>query len=138
MTADMSQGEAVLLRETVARHAEFDAFYGAEHVRLFRSLLLLTSSREEAEDVAHEAFVRVLERWERVKGMASPRAYLYRTALNLHRNGLRRRWRRARLLLSEPAVERDTSAYGTGANLTTPGLTLRVFESLPDPAGQRQ
>jgi RNA polymerase sigma factor (sigma-70 family) len=106
---EMPDGEAVVLRGTVARDAGFDAFYGAEHVRLFHALFLLTWSREDAEDVSHEAFVRVLERWERIRDMASPRAYLYRTALNLHRNGLRRRWRWTRLVLSERGVERDAS-----------------------------
>jgi RNA polymerase sigma-70 factor, ECF subfamily len=105
---EMSDGEAVVLK-AVTKDAGFDAFYGSEHVRLFHALFLLTWSREDAEDVSHEAFVRVLERWERIRDMASPRAYLYRTALNLHRNGLRRRWRWTRLVLSERGVERDAS-----------------------------
>jgi RNA polymerase sigma-70 factor (ECF subfamily) len=105
----MPDGDAVVLGAAVDTDAGFEAFYGAEHVRLFRALLLLTWSPEDAEDVAHEAFVRVLERWDRIRDMASPRAYLYRTALNLQRNGLRRRWRRTRLSFSERMVERDAS-----------------------------
>jgi DNA-directed RNA polymerase specialized sigma24 family protein len=31
--------------------------------RLFGSLCLMTGSRDEAEEIAQEAFVRVLERW---------------------------------------------------------------------------
>lgn len=106
---DMPEGQAVVFGGAIVKEAGFDAFYGAEHLRLFRALCLLTWSREDAEDVTHEAFVRVLERWERISDMASPRAYLYRTALNLHRNGLRRRLRRTRLVLSERGVERDAS-----------------------------
>ena len=52
-----------------------------------------------------EAFVRVLERWDRVARMDRPEGYLYRTAMNLHRN----RQRRARLALRKLT----SSAAGT-------------------------
>jgi RNA polymerase sigma-70 factor (ECF subfamily) len=105
----MPEADAVVLGGSVARDAGFDEFYRAEHVRLFHALFLMTWNREDAEDVSHEAFVRVLERWERIRDMTSPQAYLYRTALNLYRSGLRRRWRRARPSLSERLIERDAS-----------------------------
>jgi RNA polymerase sigma-70 factor (ECF subfamily) len=89
--------------------SSFDAFYQSEHAALFRSLLLLTGERAEAEDVAHEAFVRVLERWDRVVGMEAPRAYLFKIALNLHRNTLRRKWRKARRAVIERGVSEDFS-----------------------------
>jgi RNA polymerase sigma-70 factor (ECF subfamily) len=89
---------------------DFDGFYRREHTRLYRSLLLICASRPEAEDVAHEAFVRVFERWDRVATMDAPRAYLYRTAFNLHRNALRRASRRARRLLFDRGIEEDFSA----------------------------
>lgn len=89
--------------------SSFDALYQNEHAALFRSLLLLTGERAEAEDIAHEAFVRVLERWDRVAGMEAPRAYLFKTALNLHRNTLRRKWRRARRGITEREVSEDFS-----------------------------
>jgi len=76
--------------ETVSGAETFEAFFDAEHRRLYRSLVLITGDRQEADDVAQEAMVRVLERWDRVEGMDDPRAYLYRTALNLNRN--RHRW----------------------------------------------
>jgi RNA polymerase sigma factor (sigma-70 family) len=90
----------------------FDAFYEREHVRLFRSLLLLTGSREEAEDLSHEAFVRVLQHWERIAAMEAPSAYLYRTALNLRRNALRRLWLRAKKGPEPPEVQADASEPG--------------------------
>jgi RNA polymerase sigma-70 factor (ECF subfamily) len=94
----------------------FDEFYVAERVRLFRSVLLLTGSREEAEDITHSAFVKVLERWDRVSSMESPGAYLYRAALNLHRSELRRAWRRFRSYPADresegvQSVQEDASA----------------------------
>ncbi|MFL5797919.1 MAG: RNA polymerase sigma factor [Actinomycetota bacterium] len=75
--------------------AAFSEFFEASHVSLFRAMYLLTGNRQEAEELMQEAFVRVLERWERVVRMESPEGYLYRIALNLHRN----RQRRARLVV---------------------------------------
>ncbi len=46
-------------------------------------------SRQVAEDVAHDAYVRVLERSSETE-IAHPRAFLYRTALNLVIDGHRR------------------------------------------------
>ena len=43
-------------------------------------MMLLTGDPFEAEELAHEAITRVLERWERVRAMGSPTGYLFRTA----------------------------------------------------------
>jgi RNA polymerase sigma-70 factor (ECF subfamily) len=87
----------------------FDVFYSALFVPLFRSMLLLNGNAAEAEDVTQEAFVRVLERWESVSRMEAPNAYLFRTALNLERNRLRRAWRRSRRVPEERDVKQDFS-----------------------------
>lgn len=78
-------------------------------VPLFRSMLLLTGNTAEAEDLTHEAFVRVLERRESISRMEAPNAYLFRTALNLERNRLRRAWRRSRKVFEERDVQEDFS-----------------------------
>jgi RNA polymerase sigma-70 factor (ECF subfamily) len=90
--------------------SSFDGFYEGEYVRLFRALLLLTGSREEAEDLCHDSFVRVLQRWDRVSAMESPAAYLFRTAFNLRRNSLRRLRRRPRDPAMDPSSAQDASA----------------------------
>ncbi len=72
---------------------EFEAFFRAEHERLFQTLVLVCGDRSEAEEVAQEAMVRAFERWDRVLKADSPAAYVYRIALNLNR----RRHRRAAL-----------------------------------------
>lgn len=69
---------------------DFGAFFERERVRLLRATLLLTGNVAEAQDLAQEALARVLERWDRVCTMDSPDGYLYRTALNLNRERLRR------------------------------------------------
>jgi RNA polymerase sigma-70 factor (ECF subfamily) len=68
----------------------FERFFADENEQLGRALYLLTGDTAEAEELAQESMVRVLERWERVARMASPTGYLYRTALNLHRSRIRR------------------------------------------------
>jgi RNA polymerase sigma-70 factor (ECF subfamily) len=70
--------------------ASFEEFFGAEKDRLLRALAFATGSTEEAEDLAQDAFTRVLERWETVRTMDDPAGYLHRTAMNLFRNKLRR------------------------------------------------
>jgi RNA polymerase sigma-70 factor (ECF subfamily) len=80
----------------------FDEFFENERERLFRALLLVTHDSAESEDLAQEAFVRVLERWDRVARIEDPVGYLYRTAMNLHRSALRRALTAARRSLQPP------------------------------------
>ena len=67
----------------------FEEFFRNEKAGLFRALCIVTRNRHEAEELTQDAFVRVLERWERVGAMDDPRAYLYGTAMNAFRMGLR-------------------------------------------------
>jgi RNA polymerase sigma-70 factor (ECF subfamily) len=78
----------------------FEAFFAATNARLFTALWLVTGDRYEAEEIAQEAFLRVLERWDRVGRLDSPESYVFRTAMNVFRN----RYRRAAL-----AVRRSLS-----------------------------
>jgi RNA polymerase sigma-70 factor (ECF subfamily) len=68
----------------------FEDFFRAEHDRLFRAVRLLTRDRQEAEELTQDAFLRVWERWTRVRVHGDPVGYLYRTAMNLWRSRLRR------------------------------------------------
>jgi RNA polymerase sigma-70 factor, ECF subfamily len=70
--------------------ADFEGLVQAEHPRLYGALWLITRDRGEAEDVMQEAFLRVWERWDRVGAMDDPAGYLYRTALNVYRQRIRR------------------------------------------------
>jgi RNA polymerase sigma-70 factor (ECF subfamily) len=72
------------------RPASFEDFVRAEHARLHRALCILTRDRLEAEEVAQDAFVRVLERWDRLGHVEDLSAYLFRVALNLVRKRARR------------------------------------------------
>jgi RNA polymerase sigma factor (sigma-70 family) len=68
----------------------FEDFFRSEKEALYRTLCFVTRNRHEAEELTQDAFVRVLERWERVSGLEDPRAYLYRTAMNTFRSRYRR------------------------------------------------
>lgn len=88
-----------------ARHAEpareeapsFEAFFERERPRLFRALLMLTHNGHEADEILQDAFCKLWERWAVVGAMADPTGYLYRTAMNGYRSGLRRAVRAGKL-----------------------------------------
>jgi len=73
------------------RRDSFEAFFEDHHADLFGALYLITRNRHEAEEIMLDAFLKLLERCERVGSLADPVGYLYRTAMNL----FRKRWRRA-------------------------------------------
>ena len=77
------------------RTESFEAFFQDHHADLFGALYLITRNRHEAEEIMQDAFLKVLERWERVSSVTDPVGYLYRTAMNL----FRKRRRRASLVL---------------------------------------
>ena len=74
----------------LAETASFEFFVTASQTRLFGSLCLMTGSRHEAEEIAQEAYLRVLERWDHVQRLDDPTGYLFVTALNVFRKRLRR------------------------------------------------
>ena len=88
--------------EVVEASADFESFFREERPRLFGSMLLITASTHEADELVQEAFFRVWERWDRVARMENPTGYLYRIALNAHRSTYRRAVRAAKRPLTPP------------------------------------
>jgi RNA polymerase sigma-70 factor, ECF subfamily len=80
----------------VSSALNFEAFFEVEKDQLYRALCLVTRNRHEAEDLTQEAFVRILERWDRVAELEDPHGYLYRTAMNNFRRGHGRAMRTAK------------------------------------------
>ncbi|HEV2757758.1 MAG TPA: SigE family RNA polymerase sigma factor [Actinomycetota bacterium] len=102
--------------ETAARMTErrgrFEELYAAHGRDAVRLAYLLTGSREEAEDLAQEAFVRILGRFGDLRRPEVFRTYLMRTVTNLARSGFRhrdveRRHRAALVSRGESAAEPD-------------------------------
>jgi RNA polymerase sigma factor (sigma-70 family) len=86
---------------------DFEAFFAHESEMLLRRLWLVTRDRQEAEDLVQDAFIVVLERWERVQTMDDPTGYLYRVAFNAWRKRARRAARALQRLVSRPAGPQD-------------------------------
>ena len=81
--------------EHVAARARFDEFVEDEHERLYKALYFVTGNREDAEDLAQDAFLKLWERWDQIGRITDPTGYLFRVALN----GFRMRRRRAAVAL---------------------------------------
>lgn len=64
---------------------------GEAYPRLVGALALATGDKSAAEDLAQEAVVRFLSKWDTTRNLERPEAWLYRVGLNLARS----RWRRA-------------------------------------------
>jgi RNA polymerase sigma-70 factor (ECF subfamily) len=122
----------------VALPLVFDHFFEQEQERLLRTLSVITGSRQEAEDLAQEAFVKVFERWDAVSVMDEPAGYLHRTAMNLFRN----QYRRAKVALAravgvgpqqdvfKAVDDRDAATRALGALTARQRAALVLTEAL--------
>ena len=79
-------------RTTPARETDgsFEGFFREHRDRLYAALWLVCRDRFESEEVTQDAFLRIWERWDRVRGLEDPVGYLYRTGMNGYRNRRRR------------------------------------------------
>jgi RNA polymerase sigma factor (sigma-70 family) len=91
----MNESIRLTSEHPVDASASFEEFVEAHHARLFGAMCLVTGDRYEAEEIAQEAFLRILERWNYVSTLQDPIGYLYRTAMN----EFRKRYRRASLAI---------------------------------------
>lgn len=75
------------------RDRELEEFYAATYPRVIGMLALLTGSRAEAEELAQDAFVQLVPRWDRIRTYDDPKAWVFTTARRMATS----RWRRARV-----------------------------------------
>jgi RNA polymerase sigma-70 factor (ECF subfamily) len=122
---------AVMSEPIVGDRVEaFEDFFHGHYERLLRAMYLATGDRHEAEDLAQDAFVRVYERWDRVRETDDPVGYLYRTALNARRSRLRRLAVAARkIVAAEPPRDAHEATEERHA-------VRRALDALPN--GQRE
>jgi RNA polymerase sigma factor (sigma-70 family) len=112
---------------------EVVAFIRREQPRLVRAADLLVGDRAVAEEIAQEALLRALSRWEHVGGLASPGGWTHRVAVNLATSQLRRRAveRRARGRLARgevsPTPDSDTALAVRAALAALPTTHRRVL-----------
>ncbi len=77
----------VVSAKAIAGPLTFEDLFADEHARLYRALYLIIGNTHEAEELMQDAFLHVLERWDRID---DPAGYLYRSALNSTRSRFRR------------------------------------------------
>ena len=111
-----------------------------------RLAYLLTGDRHQAEDLAHEAFIRCVGRFSHLRSQSAFDAYLRRAIVNLHTSGLRRRrlereWvqreghRVAHASTSQGDVGEKTDLWAALAMLPArqrAALVLRYYEDLSE------
>lgn len=110
------------------------ALYQERHVALVRLAYLLTSDREVAEEVVHDAVLALRPRWD---DLTDPPAYLRTTVVNRCRSWLRRQ-RTARAHVPDPAEPSHQQpdelwdALATLDERRRTAIVLRFYEDLPD------
>ena len=106
------------------KQADFTSFYAAAKDDCLRIVLVTVGDRQLAEDLVAEAFTRAWMSWAKVSRHPAPRAWVVRTALNLHVSWWRRRRR-------ETALDgRDPVAPGDGGD-GVDGELLAAVRQLP-------
>ena len=73
----------------------FEDFYRSNVGKVQATLTLCGLSKADAGDVAAEAFIRAWERWDRVKGLERPLAWVVTVAFNMQRRSRKRLRREA-------------------------------------------
>lgn len=75
--------------ETTQR--EFETFFCEHRDAVLRAALAITGDLDSAHDAVQEAFVKVLDRWSRVRAMDKPEAFLKKTVVRCSIDILRAR-----------------------------------------------
>jgi RNA polymerase sigma-70 factor, ECF subfamily len=109
---------------------DFDGLFQTLYPSLYRYLHRLTGDADAAEDIAQEAFVRLLRQ---ELPDAEVRPWLFTVAMNLVRDRARKSERRHRLLTNAPALSRPAALPDEDLERTERILSVRrVLEQLPE------
>lgn len=121
--------------ETDAQIAEFTRLYTGQRDRLRRVAYLMTGQAAVAEDIVHEAFLRVHDRWQSID---APAGYLRTTVVNLclawrNRAALaRERTPRSGGWIDPPELDETWELLARLPHDQRVVLVLRYYEDLPD------
>jgi RNA polymerase sigma-70 factor, ECF subfamily len=85
--------------------AAFDAFFSESWARLQSHAYVLTGSKESAQDLTQEAFLRAWKRWDKVVVYENPEAWTRKVLHNLCIDS----WRKQRQRFRRPPVELDVT-----------------------------
>lgn len=109
---------------------DFDTFYAASRGRLLGQLTLMTTDQEQAQEALQEAYLRAWLRWNRVRTMDNPEAWVRTVAWRLAVS----RWRKAMVALrAQPKLAASEASAAPPSELA---LDIRAaLSQLPE--GQR-
>jgi RNA polymerase sigma-70 factor (ECF subfamily) len=108
----------------------FDVLYARYETRLFGFLLSLLASRQDAEDVFHEAFLRTLKSGEVKFEPGGFRTWLYRIARNVALNRKRSDKRGARAMERLPEIEATVNDRAADSLLEERQMLVALDEAL--------
>jgi RNA polymerase sigma-70 factor (ECF subfamily) len=91
-----------------AEHDDFAEFYAASYGRVVALVAAIVGERQQAEDIAQEAFARALTRWPRIASYDLPEAWVRRVALRLTIDAGRRMRRAASMSIRLAAGQRGS------------------------------
>jgi RNA polymerase sigma-70 factor (ECF subfamily) len=84
-------------RASAEPDGEFVRFFRAEYPEVIRSVYLIVHDREQARDIAQDAFAELFSRWRRITRYDRPDAWIRRVAIRMAVRALRRERRRSDL-----------------------------------------
>ena len=79
------------------RDAGFTTFFRTEYPGVVRTVFLVTHDREQARDLAQDAFVQLFARWRRISNYDRPEAWVRRVAIRMAVRAVARERARPRL-----------------------------------------
>jgi RNA polymerase sigma-70 factor (ECF subfamily) len=106
---------------------DFQEFYQATYGRTVAMIAAVTGSRQEAEDIAQEAFARALVRWPKVRDYDLPEAWIRRVALRIAIDSSRRARRRL-VVSARMAAQREKPDPEPGDDIQYTALGAALME----------
>ena len=107
---------------------DFDGWYAELRPSMGRALVAWCGDPSVAADALDEAFVRAIERWDRVRTMDTPAGWLWRTATNLARRRMRRQGLEGRALRRQSSGRAEDEAGPTGDDVDLRRALLTLTE----------
>jgi RNA polymerase sigma-70 factor, ECF subfamily len=82
---------------------ELSALYQENSREIYYLTLRLLGDPQRAEDATHDVFLRAFKKWNEFRGESSPRAWLYRIAINYCSN-LRQSWHNRHIFATQDEI----------------------------------
>ena len=105
--------EVGFVEGTVEPRMDFDPFFHANVEKVARAAALVTRDAGAGQDLAQEAFTRLLERWSEMTSDEHARNFVYKVAINLARSHLRKNGRVLLYGLRRPGDAAGSSSTGS-------------------------